>query len=159
TELAIRARAFGLRVVAIRRHPEHGAGPAHEVHPPDALHDVLGRCDVAVLCLPSTDETRRLIDRPALAAMRPGAVLVTVARGSHVDEEALIEALTSGHLRAAAIDVAVEEPLPPTSPLWEAPNLLISPHSCASLDGYWEGVYDIFLDNLGRYLDGGELRN
>src|SRR5262249_24740673 len=72
TELAIRARAFGLRVVAIRRHPEHGAGPAHEVHPPDALHDVLGRCDVAVLCLPSTDETRRLIDRPALAAMRPG---------------------------------------------------------------------------------------
>src|SRR5262249_57085374 len=118
-----------------------------------------GRCDVAVLCLPSTDETRRLIDRPALAAMGPGAVLVNVARGSHVDEEALIEALTSGHLRAAAIDVAVEEPLPPTSPLWEAPNLLISPHSCASLDGYWEGVYDIFLDNLGRYLDGGELRN
>jgi phosphoglycerate dehydrogenase-like enzyme len=84
---------------------------------------------------------------------------VNVARGSLVDEDALIEALRSGHLRAAAIDVAREEPLPPESPLWDTPNLSISPHSSASADRYLERVAELFYDNLARYVAGGELRN
>jgi phosphoglycerate dehydrogenase-like enzyme len=112
-----------------------------------------------VIAAPETPETRGLIGAAALAAMKPGSVLCNVARGSLVDEAALIEALRSGHLRAAILDVASEEPLPASHALWSAPNVWISPHCSASTDNYAELVLEFFADNLERYARGEPLRN
>ena len=100
-----------------------------------------------------------LIDRAAIEAMKAGAIFVNVARGNMVDEPALIEALEAGRLAGAALDVARDEPLPPGSSLWDVPNLLISPHSSPSQDRYFEMVFELFVDNLGRYVSGQPLRN
>jgi phosphoglycerate dehydrogenase-like enzyme len=126
---------------------------------PDDLHALLGAADVVVVSAPSTPATRHLIDAGALAAMRPGSVFVNVARGTVVDERALITALESGHLSAAVLDVASEEPLPAEHPLWDAPNVYISAHCSATSDGYFDRVGAIFLDNLERYLAGEPLQN
>ena len=100
-----------------------------------------------------------MFDAAAFAAMKPGAVFCNVARGSLVDEAALIDALERGHLGAAILDVARTEPLPPDDPLWDAPNIYISPHSSTSQDRYLETLFDLFADNLGRYARGDDLRN
>jgi phosphoglycerate dehydrogenase-like enzyme len=158
--VAERARALGARVLGLRRSPPGaGPGPADELFGPERLHEMLARCDAVVVAAPATPETFHLIDAEALAAMRPGALLVNVARGSLVDEEALVRALTSGHLGAAALDVFEREPLPPESPLWDLSNAYLSAHSSVSVDRYLEDVFELFLDNLARYLRGEELRN
>jgi phosphoglycerate dehydrogenase-like enzyme len=159
--VAERIKPFGVEVLAVRRRYEPGmtAPNVDELFGPAALHDVLARSDTVVLAAAGTPETENLIDAAAIAAMKPGAVFVNVARGTMVDEPALIAALESGHLRAAATDVARQEPLPPDDPLWEAPNLMISPHSSASQDRYFDMVFDLFVDNLGRYVAGDPLRN
>jgi phosphoglycerate dehydrogenase-like enzyme len=160
TTVAERAGALGMRVLAVRRRPvADGGSPVEEAVGPDRLHDVLGRVDAVVVCAPATPDTQDLFDSAAFAAMRPGAVFCNVARGSLVDEAALLDALRSGHLGAAVLDVTREEPLPADSPLWDAPNLRLSPHSSASLDHYLESVFDLFADNLGRYLRREPLRN
>jgi phosphoglycerate dehydrogenase-like enzyme len=154
TAVADRARALGLRIIAVRRRPatDGSQHPADEVVGPEQLHDVLGRADAVVVCAPATPETIDLFDAAAFAAMRPGALFCNVARGSLVDEAALLEALQSGRLGAAVLDVTRQEPLPADSPLWDAPNLFLSPHSSASLDRYAESVFELFADNLGRYV-------
>ena len=91
--------------------------------------------------------------------MRRGATFINVARGSLVDEPALIDSLRSGHLRAAAVDVVSQEPLPADSPLWDTPNLAISPHSSTSADRYFERIAELFYDNLARYVSGQDLVN
>jgi phosphoglycerate dehydrogenase-like enzyme len=157
--IAERARAFDMRVLAVRRRAGEPSPGADEVAGPDQLLDVLGRSDAVVVCAPATSETRDLFDTNAFAAMRPGSLFVNVARGALVDEDALVAALASGHLRGAALDVTREEPLPPTSPLWDVPNLWLSPHSSASPERYFETLFDLFADNLRRYLAGEPLRN
>jgi phosphoglycerate dehydrogenase-like enzyme len=159
--VAERARALGMRVLAVRRRPAVGDRPpvVDEVVGPEGLPDVLSRVDAVVVCAPATPETQDLFDAAAFAAMRPGAVFCNVARGSLVDEAALLDALRSGHLGGAVLDVTREEPLPADSPLWDAPNLRLSPHSSASLDHYVEYVFDLFAENLGRYVRGEPLRN
>jgi phosphoglycerate dehydrogenase-like enzyme len=161
TAVATRLRAFGVRVIGVRRSwtPGATAPEADELVGPDQLAAVLGRAHIVIVAAPGTAANENLFDAAAFAAMRRGALFVNVARGSLVDEDALIDALRSGHLRAAAIDVAREEPLPSGSPLWDAPNLAISPHSSASADRYLERVGDLFYDNLARYAAGRELRN
>jgi len=160
TAVAERARALGMRVLAVRRRPGADDPPVvDEVVGPERLHDVLSRVDAVVVCAPATAETQDLFDAAAFAAIRPGAVFCNVARGSLVDEAALLDALRSGHLGAAVLDVAREEPLPAGSPLWDAPNLRLSPHSSASLDHYVESVFDLFADNLSRYVRREPLRN
>ncbi len=161
TAVAERARALGMRVLAVRRRPgiEDRAPVVDEVVGPERLHDVLGRVDAVVVCAPATPDTQDLFDAAAFAAMRPGAIFCNVARGSLVEEAALLDALRSGHLGAAVLDVTREEPLPADSPLWDAPNLRLSPHSSASLDHYVESVFDLFADNLARYLRREPLRN
>lgn len=154
-----RARAMGVRVLGLKRNLATGSEAADELFRPDQLHEMLGRCDAVVISAPATPDTRYLIDRAALAAMKPGAMLVNVARGSLVDEEAVIESLESGHLAAAALDVFEEEPLPSSSPLWEAPNVYISAHSSVSVDRYVDDVFDVFEENLRRYVAGEPLRN
>jgi phosphoglycerate dehydrogenase-like enzyme len=155
------ARALGARVVGNKRSPPSAdeAALADRFYTPDELLPMLGECDAVLVAAPATPETRHLIDAGALAAMRPGATLVNVARGSLVDEAALLEALHSGHLGAAVLDVFDAEPLPENSPLWDAPNLYASAHSSVSVDRYVDDVFDLFEENLRRYVAGEPLRN
>ncbi|MGH7466081.1 MAG: NAD(P)-dependent oxidoreductase, partial [Longimicrobiales bacterium] len=112
-----------------------------------------------VLSVPATPQTRGMIGDRELARMRSGAVLINVARGSVLDETALLDALRSGHLRGAGLDVFASEPLPPDSPLWQLPNVLITPHVSATTPRFWEREGELILDNVERYLAGRELRN
>jgi len=159
--VATRLRAFGVHVIGVRRRwtPGATASEVDELVGPAELDDVLGRAHVVVVAAPGTAANENMFDAAAFAAMRRGTLFVNVARGSLVDEDALVAALASGHLRAAAIDVTREEPLPPDSRLWDVPNLAISPHSSASADRYLERVSELFYDNLARYVAGEELRN
>jgi phosphoglycerate dehydrogenase-like enzyme len=161
TAVAVRLRAFGVHTIGVKRSYTPGmSDPAvDELIGPADLLATLPRAHVVVVAAPGTAANESLFDATAFAAMRRGAVFVNVARGTLVDEGALVDALRSGHLRAAAIDVAREEPLPSDSPLWDAPNLAISPHSSASADRYLERVVDLFADNLARYVAGRNLRN
>jgi phosphoglycerate dehydrogenase-like enzyme len=122
---------------------------------------VLARADAVVVTVPHTPATENLIDRAALAAMRPGAALVNIARGVVIDENALVDALRSGHVGFAALDVAQVEPLPASSPLWDLPNVLISPHSASTVTAENANITGIFCHNLRCWLDGrrSEMRN
>ena len=159
--VAERARALGTRVLGLKRSYRTGATSdvADALFGPDQLHEMLGQCDAVIIAAPASSETFHLIGRAELDAMRPGAVLVNVARGSLVDEAALVEALETGHVAAAALDVFTQEPLPPDSPLWDLPNLYLSAHSSVSVDRYLDDVFDLFADNLARYVAGEPLRN
>ena len=157
--LAVRAAAFGMRVVALRRRPD-GKVPSAvaAVFGRDRLSDMLDTCDVLVIAAPLTPDTHGLIDRAALAALKPGAVVVNVGRAPILDSDALIEALRSGHLAGASLDVFPEEPLPATHPLWSAPNVILTPHTSGFRQGHWDEVIDLFVDNLRRYRAGEPLR-
>jgi phosphoglycerate dehydrogenase-like enzyme len=159
--VASRARALGARVLGLRRthRPGDSSDVAHELFGPAQLHEMLARCDAAVIAAPATPDTAHLIDAKALAALPRGAVLVNVARGSLVDEAALAQALAGGQLGAAALDVFEQEPLPASSPLWSLPTCYISAHSSVSTDRYMDDVLDLFADNLARYVAGQPLRN
>lgn len=160
-EVARRTRAFGCTILGMKRTPGTGeaAQLADELYTPDQLHDMLGRCDAVVIAAPASPDTRHLFDRKAFAAIKPGAALINVARGSLVDTEALLEAMASGQLGAAALDVFEEEPLPASSPLWDVENLTISAHSSVSVDRYMDDVFDLFEENVKHYVAGEPLRN
>lgn len=155
--LAQLGRAFDMHVVALKRDVASGVDGAHEVLPIGALASVLPRADWVVLTCPLTPETTNLIDAAALARMKPGAHLINCARGKVVDEAALITALQEGRIAGAGIDVTVEEPLPPASPLWEMPNVLITPHMAGETRRYEENVLDLLLRNLAALREGGDL--
>ncbi len=156
-----RARAFGARVLASKRSYRAGATSefADQLFGTDQLHEMLAECDAVVVAAPATDETYHIIDASALSAMKKGSVLVNVARGSLVDEAALLDALRNDHIGAAVLDVFETEPLPPDHPLWEAANVYISAHSSVSVDRYMDDVFDLFVENLDRYARGEALRN
>ena len=115
--------------------------------------------DWLVVTAPRTAETRGMIDRGRLERLKKGAVVIVVSRGSIVHEDALVDALRSGHIAGAALDATAEEPPAPDSPLWDAPNLLLSPHVSADSPQLWERRKDIFKENLRRYLAGDPLLN
>ena len=156
--VARRARAFDLEVIVLRRSAAR-TELADEVVGPDGLHDMLGRCDIVVAAVPESPETHELFDSAAFAAMRDGSMFVNVGRGTLVHEPALSDALHSGKLRAAAIDVTAVEPLPEDSPLWDAPNIYISAHCSTDPSGLFESVHQVFADNVARYLAGEPLIN
>jgi phosphoglycerate dehydrogenase-like enzyme len=152
------AKSLGMRVIATRRTP----GPAPDVdqmYTPDRLHDVLAEADYVALCTPLTDDTRDLIGADEFAAMRPGAVLINVARGEVVDEDALADALTNGTIRGATIDVTRTEPLPADSPVWTLPNLVVTAHQSGDGPRSEERLNALFLDNFERYVNERPLRN
>jgi phosphoglycerate dehydrogenase-like enzyme len=126
-EIALRARPFGIRIIAVSRTPKSDE-LLDESYPLSELDQVLARADIVMLTIALTAETRHLFDRQGLQACKPGVVLINVARGGLVDQQALAAALASGHVGAAGLDVVDPEPLPATDPLWSAPNLIISPH-------------------------------
>jgi len=152
--LAHLGKAFGMRVLATRRDPAAGAGAADAVHGIDELGGLLGQADYVALTCPLTPQTERVIDAAALSRMQPSASVVNVARGRCVDEAALIEALRSGRIAAAALDTTVEEPLADDSPLWRMPNVMITPHTAGETRRYEDNVIDILLENLDRLWRG-----
>jgi phosphoglycerate dehydrogenase-like enzyme len=154
-ELAAGARALGMEVWATKRTPLFLSGePLDRLLPAEGLHELLSASDFAVLCASLNRSSRHLIGAAELEAMKPGAVLVNVARGGLVDEDALVRALEKGWLRGAMLDVTAEEPLPPESPLWTAPNLLITPHISGNAPESWRRQVDFFCGNLRLYLAG-----
>jgi phosphoglycerate dehydrogenase-like enzyme len=152
--LARLAKAFDMRVIGTKRNPETGPGAADDVHADAHLPQLLPQADIVALTCPLTPATERLIDARALAAMKPGAWLVNLARGRVVDEAALVAALEHGALAAAALDCFREEPLPQASPLWSFSNVLITPHTAGETRRYEDGLLDLLLENLGRLWRG-----
>jgi phosphoglycerate dehydrogenase-like enzyme len=157
SEVARLAAAFEMEVVGVRRRPR-GDEPC-TTWSTEELPQLLGWADAIVLCAPLTDDTRGMFDADALAAMRQGAWLINVGRGEVVDEEALVDALASGHLGGAALDVFPVEPLPNSSPLWSMPNVIITPHSSGITFRSYRRSIELFLDNFDRYTRGDTMRN
>lgn len=158
-EIAKRAQAFGMTVYATRRRTDKPAAHVDRLFHPDDLHTMLGECDAVISAAPETPDTVDTMDAAAFAAMRPGAFYCNVGRGSFVVEKDLVEALESGHLAAAALDVARTEPLPAEDPLWDAPNIYISAHCSSDGRDHFTGVFRLFRENLAKYLAGEPLRN
>lgn len=153
------ANAFGMRVIGVRNHPDRAVAGVERMVGVEALDSVLPQAEVLVSSVPRTVTTVGMFDARRLGLLPPGAVFVNVGRGGTVDEAALSEALVSGHLRAAALDVTAEEPLPQESPLWATPGLMITAHTAGQTPHYYERALKLFLDNLERYVAGRPLRN
>ena len=172
-EVARLLQPFGCKVLAAKRdvmHPEdheytidgHGDPEGiyfHRLYPIEALHSMLKECDFVVVTLPLTPQTQGIIGETAFKNFKPGAYLVHVSRGGVVDENALLEALVEKRLAGAAVDVFTQEPLPPASPLWKAPNLILTPHVSGFSPQYKERAGQMFAENLKRYLHAEPLLN
>jgi phosphoglycerate dehydrogenase-like enzyme len=171
--LARRAAACGMRILACKRDPQihavprwnpAGAGDPEGRLPqawygPQQLSAMLPQCDVVVVAIPLTPATRGLVGESFLRAMRPTARLINLGRGQIVQEPALLRALREGWIAGAMLDVVSQEPLPATSPLYAAPNLLVTPHISSAIKKYWERLAELFAENLRRYNAGQPLLN
>jgi phosphoglycerate dehydrogenase-like enzyme len=158
-ELAAAGKALGMTVWATKRSPLFlSTEPLDRLLVPDRLGEMLVESDVVVLCASLNRTTRHLIGEEELAAMKPTAILVNVARGGLIDEDALVRALRAGRLRGAMLDVTAGEPLPAESPLWTTPNLLITPHISGNAPESWDRQVDFFCRNLRIYLEGSPER-
>jgi phosphoglycerate dehydrogenase-like enzyme len=153
--------AFGTTVVGIRRRPELGAPEGFaRVGGADAIDAELRRADVVVLAAPATSSTERLLTAERIALLPKGAIVVNVARGSLLDDEALVAALGDGRLRGAVLDVFSREPLAAESPLWQLPNVLLTPHVApVSPAGFWRRELALFLGNWEAWVLGQPMRN
>ncbi|WP_420638513.1 D-2-hydroxyacid dehydrogenase [Candidatus Poriferisocius sp.] len=151
SETARRAQAFGAHVTGVRRHPT-GDEPVDALISPAQTLTALPDCDVVVLAAPATPETENLVDDRFLSAMKPGSVLVNVARGKLVNDDALLQALDDGDLAAAVLDVFATEPLEPDHPYWTHPKVVMTPHSSGGGVGRRERGVQLFCDNLRRLL-------
>ncbi len=159
SEVAKRARPFGLRIIAVRRRPEMASEYANEVRGADELEWLLRESDFVALCSALTGETRQLIGEAQFGLMKPTACLINIGRGGLVDERALINSLTTGKIAGAGLDVFEKEPLPADSPLWEMPNVMITPHDSGSSPRSHERLMSLFLENIRRYITGEPLLN
>jgi phosphoglycerate dehydrogenase-like enzyme len=170
------ASAFGARVIALRRRPTSTEASRTAASPddvedfpyeatvdrvlgPDGLHELLGESDIVVLAAPLTAETDGMIDEAAVAAMKKESWLINVARGRLIDDTALIRALRDHRIGGAALDTFRDEPLPPSSPYWDLPNVILTPHTAWSSARVLDRSMDLFCDNLVRFTRGEPLRN
>jgi len=172
-EVARLCRAFGATILAVKRDlrslddrgyrlkelGDPSADLAERLYPPQAVASMAALCDFLVIAAPLTPETRGMIDRRVFEALKPTAYLVDLSRGGLVDHAALVEALTEKKLAGAMLDVFPAEPLPDGSPLWEMPNVLLSPHIAGSSGDYYERATELFGENLRRYLSDQPLLN
>jgi len=158
--IATRAKAFGMRVIGIRRNPDRDlpVGVDQIVARID-VDRMLEEADVVVLAAPWTPGTNQILDSAAIGKMKPGAVVINVARGQLVDESALAEALMSGRLGGAVLDVFTKEPLPSDSAFWSMPNVIITPHTSGFRTDHFDAVVNLFSENLRRFEGGGPLLN
>ncbi|MFI4875843.1 MAG: D-2-hydroxyacid dehydrogenase [Blastopirellula sp. JB062] len=150
---------FQVRIIATDYCPYDKPPCVDQLWPADRLSDLLAQSDVVILALPLNEQTRFIIDADQFAAMKSGAIFINVARGQVVRESALINALASGHLSAAGVDVAETEPLPPESPLWDFKNVIITPHVGAQGKTRNDDVTDMFCENLRRFRANQPLLN
>ncbi|MGH2618318.1 MAG: D-2-hydroxyacid dehydrogenase [Thermomicrobiales bacterium] len=156
-EIARIARGFRMRVIAMGRDSDPARAEllgVDRLFDRADLHAMLAEADCLVICAPLTPETEGLLGPAELAALKPGAVFINIGRGAIVDEDALLQQLRSGQIAFAALDVFREEPLPPDSPFWEMPNVLINPHSASTVDTENAKIVDLFVSNLGHFLNG-----
>ncbi len=156
--IAARAKAFGMTVIGIRAQPQPMPN-VDSVHGIDDIGELWGRADAVVVCAPLLDNTRGLVDADAFSALKPGATLTDVSRGGIVVQSALVDALRSGRLKGAALDVFETEPLPHDNPLWDMDNVLISPHCSSVFKGWETASIRLFCENLTRWLNGERLEN
>ena len=157
--IARNCAALRMSVRGVARTARPGNDAIVEILGAERLADAVSSADYVVNALPATDETRHAFDHVVFEAMNPWTRFVNVGRGSTVDERALIRALESGGIAGAALDVFEDEPLPPDSPLWTMPNVIVSPHMAGDAAGWREGVVELFVRNLERYLTGRPLLN
>ena len=158
-ELARRAAAFGMRVWGITRSGKGDTTHAEKIIAATELNEALRHADYVVLAAPETAETKHLIGAQQIALMKRGARLINIARGSLLDHSALVDALQSGALGGAALDVTSPEPLPVDSPLWHAPNLFITPHTSALSERLWPRQTELFMKLLDEWFSGKEMSN
>jgi phosphoglycerate dehydrogenase-like enzyme len=147
------AKALRMRVITVREHPEKGSEGADAVFGPSQTDEIFRRADYIVLAAPVTAATTAIANAERLALMKPDACLINVSRGQLVDETALVIGLRERKIGGAALDVFPTEPLAAGSPLWDVPNLLITPHTAALTDKLWERHYALLSENLRRYLN------
>lgn len=155
---ARRFKAMGLTVLGLRARPQPTTF-VDEVYGMQALHSVLPRADLILVSVPLLPATRGMLDAGAFARMKPGVVLVDVSRGGVVVEAALRDALSSGRLAGAALDVFETEPLPPGNPIWDMPNVIVTPHCSSVYDGWQAKSVAMFCENLTRFRRGEPLTN
>jgi phosphoglycerate dehydrogenase-like enzyme len=158
-EFTARAKALGMKVLAVRESPAKGTDGADAVYSSSQIDEVLPQADYVLLCTPVTPSTVGIINRARLSKMKPDAYLMNVGRGPLIDESALLDALRNQHIAGAALDVFEEEPLPPDSPFWLLDNLLITPHTAAVTERLWDRHYRLIVENLKRFLAGERLLN
>jgi phosphoglycerate dehydrogenase-like enzyme len=159
SEIARRAVGFGLRLRAVDLNPEATAPGVDEVWPPERLDDLLREADYLAISAPITARTRRLIGARELALMKPDAYLCVMSRGGIVDQDALADALSNGRLAGAGLDATEPEPLPAEHPLWDLPNVIISPHCSGASRQTAERGRQILRENLARFLADEPLLN
>lgn len=157
--IASQLTAAGLHITGAGRRPRTDDPDFGEVHTTDRLTHIIGEFDYVILAAPRTPQTEGLINADVLAACRPTARLINVGRGELVVQHDLVEALRAGHIAGAALDVFEAEPLPETAPLWDMPNVLVSPHMSGDTIGWTDELVDLFLTNLHAYVRGDELVN
>lgn len=172
-EIARLLQALGARVLAAKRDAmvpqdtgyvipglgDPGGDLFHRLYPYQAVRSMMKECDFVVITVPLTPETRGMIGAQELAVMKPTAYLICLARGGIVDQAALLSALQDKRIAGAALDAFAEEPLPPNSPFWKMPNVIVSPHIAGMSTHYNRRALDLFIENLKRYLAGSPLLN
>ena len=158
-ELVPRLKALEMRVIAVRRDPTRHVAMVDRIYAPGQLHEMLAEADFVVLAAPDTPEMIRLIGPAEFQRMKPTAYLINVARGTLVDTDALVDALKTGMIAGAGLDVTDPEPLPPEHPLWKLPNALITPHLGGASDRFWERESTLLRENLRRYMAAEPLLN
>jgi phosphoglycerate dehydrogenase-like enzyme len=159
TQLAMRARSFEMRVLAMKRQPGEKPPYVDQLWGQDGLDELLAASDHLAITLPLTPQTRGLIGAGELARMKPTAYLYNIGRGAVVDEPALVHCLETAKLAGAGLDVFVDEPLPPASPLWRLPNVVLTPHVGASTPEEYTDAAKLFARNLRHYRAGEDLVN
>lgn len=160
-EAARRAKAMGMKVLAVRRHPAQSASDPliDGVYAPDGLREMLALCDYVLVAAPNTPETNGMIGEAELRAMKPEAVLINLGRGPVIDEAALIAALEERRIKGAALDVFNQEPLPEGHAFYGLDNVLLSPHCADHTPGWLDESMQFFVDNFGRFVSGEPLQN
>jgi phosphoglycerate dehydrogenase-like enzyme len=158
-ELAKRAAALGMRVWGVTRTPRPKPAFIERMFPAGREDPLLRQADIVVLALPLTRATQGMLGERQLRKMKPGSIVVNIGRGELVQESALVRALREGWIAGAGLDVFATEPLPPASPLWNAPRLVMTPHVAGTHPRYMAKSADLFVQNLGRYLKGEPLLN
>ena len=156
-DVAIRAHAFGMKIIAVDPEDVEVPDCVETCWKMDRFYDLLSASDIVVVCCPLTDETRWLFDRLAFEKMQNHALLVNVTRGKIMDEASLVEALETGQIAGAGLDVAPQEPLPDDHPLWNMPNVIITPHTAGGSPNRQDRIVNLFCENLRRFMNGEDM--